>query len=108
MIVRALAELDETRQRYRFLGSMGMRWKRQKKLIRFETSILPCISMGSAMLNAVFYLGAYLYQQKETGATVRPEFWQSWVAGILGYILINYMIQYLFGLYITKRVEKEK
>lgn len=108
MIVRALAELDETRQRYRFLGSMGMRWKRQKKLIRFETSILPCISMGSAMLNAVFYLGAYLYQQKETGATVRPEFWQSWVAGILGYILINYMIQYLFGLYIMKRVEKEK
>lgn len=107
--LKTLSDLASIRRRYEFLDYMGMKEKIQGKNIRFETKILTTISVTASLIMGIVYVLSYVYQRKAEGDTgVDGQFWMYWIGITAGYILIVYLLQNLFGWYVTRRLKRER
>lgn len=104
--LKTLSEMEYYRKRYEFLDCMGMKKKRQRKLLRFESGMISNIAGGTILMVSIIYLGTYLYRLDDAGGKLRPEFWGYWLGIVFGYLAANYVIQRLFAWYVIRKLGK--
>ena len=107
--LKLLTELPAFKKRYKFLRCMGMKKRQRRKNISFEVQILYRVAIYVTVPMAVVYALSFVYRESiHKDIIIDVVFWRNWVLIIIGYLIINGMIQQLFAKYTIWRIESEE
>ena len=107
--LKLLTELPAFKKRYKFLRCMGMKKRQRRKNISFEVQILYRVAIYVTVPMAVVYALSFVYRESiHKDIIIDVVFLRNWVLIIIGYLIINGMIQQLFAKYTIWRIESEE
>lgn len=105
--IKIISDIPAYQRKYEFLYCMGMRTKSQKKNMKMEMQNVANIALIAGMCMAVIYAASFSYRAHRIGAALDWGFWKYWLLIVIGYILIEIIIQRILVQYIMRKIEKE-
>lgn len=104
LIIKTLSGLSSYEKRYEFLECMGIQKGMRKKIISIEIQSMPSIAVMSAAVLSVPYVQMHIMREGLRGIVLDRSIWIYWFAIVMAYLVIAYVFQKVFVVYINHRL----
>lgn len=105
LMIKTMAEIPYYKQRYQFLDCMGIKGRARRKTLSAEVQSTPVIAVVAAAVLSAGYMEMHILTEDFRGVVLGAKVWAYWGILVLGYVLLEYLAQKVFVLYVSRKIK---